>query len=1014
MHFSYLILPLLLTLPVGALLLVYLYRRREHADRPLMLLCAAGTLWAVFYGLEFSLMSPQAMMWAVKIQYIGILSAPLAWLLLGLHLNQMLAQRSYRFYLVILIVPVMSLLLVWTNEYHHLYWRAKHIEAIQGVNFFRSEYGPLFWVQLTYNYILNLIGAALMVSSLFSSPAYYLRQRVAVIVALLLPWLANALYVFRIEPLSMVDFTPFTIVLSAAILVLGVFRYRLGDVVPVARDHVLSRMMDGMLVFDYQLRLLDCNEAVLPILNRSAQPISESATSLLAEHPRILSLLETNVEYQEAYLESGNNRIFHVTVEQLQPESSQTSQLVLFRDLTRSRQTQDILSLVIEGTAADLGEDFFPSLISSIGMALGGVFALSGTLTEDCERVETLAVWDKGEMTDNFSYLLDGSPCSKVIESSSCVFRKDVADLFPRDTMLAERQIKAYVGTRLVASDGSLLGVILVLFDHELAEDDQSLSVLQVFAMRAAAELERREAEARLHASESRYRGIIETTRDGVCLLQTDGTIQFVNFPFTNMLGSSSAAIIGANILNVFNGDSVKIQQLLVLEDEVLEFSLTTEQSRGESGAFGKLLWLNVSKSVDISESGEPQGILLLCTDITKQHELQESNREFEIQLQQSQKLESLGLLAGGIAHDFNNLLMPVMGYLDLIERSSSQDSDNREYVNRIREAGNRLVDLCAQMLTYSGKGQLLERTVLINTVITEMKDLIRASVNNDHAIQYELGEEVEAIRSDESQMNQVILNLVINAAESFDEGSAGQITIRTGNSILQKEDLKQLRNGESASPGRYIYLEVEDTGSGISESDQDRLFEPFYTTKFTGRGLGLAVVFGIVRSNSGMLRLRSRLGQGTCFRVYLPASDEQELGLDAVIPVVEETWLGKGELLLVDDEEFVRTVEKQLLVSLGFDVDEAGNAKEAFAKFQAREGCYDACVIDLSMPEINGLQLLEQLKDQNPELKVILTSGFSEQDVSKKITHYKNVIFLQKPFELEQLRQCCQAMGLS
>ena len=271
---TFLTAPLFLALPIGGALFLYLWRQQNQAELPLLVLLGSATVWSTFYGLEIALENEVAMLWSVKFAYLGILAAPVGWLVLGLHLHSQLLARSRRFYILLLAIPALTLALVWTNEFHYLFWSKKTVVEFDGQHYFKSEYGPFFWLHLAYAYTLNTIGAAFVLASLFTSQRFYLLQRIVMGIALFLPWTANATYVFRIEPFSVVDLSPFALVVSTILMIFGVFRYRIGDIIPIARDHIISRMTDGILLFDTPGRLIDANDAGLAVLTTPEQPRS--------------------------------------------------------------------------------------------------------------------------------------------------------------------------------------------------------------------------------------------------------------------------------------------------------------------------------------------------------------------------------------------------------------------------------------------------------------------------------------------------------------------------------------------------------------------------------------------------------------------------------------------------------------------------------------------------------------------------------------------------------------------
>lgn len=308
---------------------------------------------------------------------------------------------------------------------------------------------------------------------------------------------------------------------------------------------------------------------------------------------------------------------------------------------------------------------------------------------------------------------------------------------------------------------------------------------------------------------------------------------------------------------------------------------------------------------------------------------------QLEAQLFQAQKMESLGVLAGGVAHDFNNLLMPLVGYVDLIRNRISGDPETSGYLDSIQLSGEKLANLCNQMLIYSGGGHFVKTVIDIKEQIIEVQDLVRAAIPSSFRITYHIENGVPAVKADATQFNQVLMNLLINASEAMDPNQAGTITVSTGQTYLDSKPEKTLHFGESINPGNYVYVEIQDEGVGISEENQSRLFDPFFTTKFTGRGLGMAVVFGIVKAHMGAVDIHSKIGIGTTIRAYFPATEDAiTQAKNTKQTKLFETTTLNGRILVVDDEPDVRALMRRMLQKMGFEVVEAEDGAKGLEIF--------------------------------------------------------------------------------
>ena len=324
-----------------------------------------------------------------------------------------------------------------------------------------------------------------------------------------------------------------------------------------------------------------------------------------------------------------------------------------------------------------------------------------------------------------------------------------------------------------------------------------------------------------------------------------------------------------------------------------------------------------------------------------------------------------------------------------------------------MREAGAKLADLCGQMLTYSGRGKFVKRSLDLNESLGRLTDLVRASTAKSVQIDYNLSSDLPPIRGDETQLDQIVINLVINASDSMTHLKTGHIRISTGEQILDAGQLKKLSNGEAADPGRYVYIEVADEGSGIEAPDIPRLFEPFFTTKFTGRGLGMAVVFGIVKSHRGVIDVNSTPGVGTRIRIYFPANTERQ-----VMTTNRDRSAPQGTVLVVDDEEMVRNTVCNMLESAGYEVITANDGKLGYAVFLENEDLLSACVIDATMPELDGYSLAEKIRARRQLMPVVLVSGYQVEEFDTENLGRTNIVFLQKPFDSTELVSAVASAG--
>ena len=371
-----------------------------------------------------------------------------------------------------------------------------------------------------------------------------------------------------------------------------------------------------------------------------------------------------------------------------------------------------------------------------------------------------------------------------------------------------------------------------------------------------------------------------------------------------------------------------------------------------------------------------------------------------ERQLQQSQKLESLGVLAGGIAHDFNNILTGMMGFTEMTLKKLPPTSPLRGNLDVVMKGGKRAADLCRQMLAYTGKSSFALERVDLRWLIEEMPHLLQSSISKKAILNLNLQPDLPPIQADPSQIRQVVMNLIINASESLGD-QPGVITVSASARRCDESTLCQTYLANDLPPGLYVQLEVSDTGCGMDAETQARMFEPFYTTKFTGRGLGLAAVLGIVRAYKGALNVTSEPGQGTTFKVLLPALESvgdrdaameelrnEECGMSADVDDVQSAIRIPqffGGVLFVDDEPLLRDLGRDALEDMGFTVLIAVDGRDAAEVYQARAAEIDLVLLDLTMPRMDGGEALAALRQLNPDVRVVLASGYSREEVAER-----------------------------
>jgi C4-dicarboxylate-specific signal transduction histidine kinase/ActR/RegA family two-component response regulator len=396
--------------------------------------------------------------------------------------------------------------------------------------------------------------------------------------------------------------------------------------------------------------------------------------------------------------------------------------------------------------------------------------------------------------------------------------------------------------------------------------------------------------------------------------------------------------------------------------------------------------------------------------EISIRKHAEEERNQLESKMQQTQKLESLGVLAGGIAHDFNNILLAIIGNADLALMKLNPESPAKDNLQKIEQAAARAAELSKQMLAYSGKGKFIVESLNLNRLLEEMLHMLEVSISKKAVIRLNLNNPLPSVEADATQMRQIFMNLVINASEAIGDKS-GVIAITTGCMDCNQNYLKDVWLDDNISEGLYVYVEVADTGCGMDQATLEKIFDPFFTTKFTGRGLGMSAVLGIIRGHKGAIKVYSEPGKGSNFKILLPASEKPAELFN--VELSKNDWKGSGKVLLVDDEETVRGVGTEMLKELGFDVLTACDGRDALEVFKKNLDTRFV-ILDLTMPHMDGEQCFRELHQVKPGVKVIMSSGFNEQEVTQKFVGKGLAGFIQKPYKLSVLRDAIMKMDLN
>jgi PAS domain S-box-containing protein len=599
--------------------------------------------------------------------------------------------------------------------------------------------------------------------------------------------------------------------------------------------------------------------------------------SEMEDHARRVARREGGIaeQYERRFVgKDGRERVLLVSASPVQQDGAEyAGAFAMLTDITARQRVERAIRAIAQGAASSTGAEFYGTMTLALAETLDAdLAAICELVSRDPARMRTLALSIDGELREDVEYELADTPCDEVISEGARCYASGVASLFPDDETLARLNVEAYVGVPLMGAEGRVMGVASVMFREPLEDPQLVETVLDVFAARTAAEIER------LRAEEERLR--------------------------------------------------------------------------------------------------------------------------LEREIQETQRLESLTLMAGGVAHDFNNILMGVLGNAELALEELPAGIHARSLINDIIIAATRAADLSAKMLAYSGHGVYSMERLDLADLVRDLKHLVDASTGRRVVVEFHLPTSVPVVRGDRTQLTQVTMNLVANAADAVD-GTQGSVQVTVGLVEMTHADLATARPVEHPlNPGRYVYLDVTDTGRGMSPETLARAFDPFFSTKFAGRGLGLAATEGIVRSHRGAMFVESEEGKGTRVRVVLPlARNGEERHDEAGNPI-----------LVVDDEEQVRRVATRVLNGRGYAVRCAADGREAIDLLGTMERPA-LVLLDVTMPGVGGEAVLRELRAIDPSIPVILSSGFTEEQAMERLSGAEVEAFLHKPYRPSALLRTVESL---
>ncbi|RJQ46951.1 MAG: response regulator [Nitrospiraceae bacterium] len=755
----------------------------------------------------------------------------------------------------------------------------------------------------------------------------------------------------------------------------------------------------GILHFDKDGTATACNDAFAAIIGAPKSRIAgfNMRTSLKDEKMKaaVESCLSGHTGYYEGnYLSVLGNKLTPLRARfscMFANEGYVTGGIAVFEDISEQKKYEEILRHIAEELSAETGEAFFHSLVTFLAQTLGTEYAFIGELsTEKTNTVKTIAVFASEQITDNFEYDLAHTPCEHVVGKSPCTFPSNVQQQFPEDHMLTDMEIESYIGTPLFDSGKHPIGILVALDSKPLADAKFAESLLSVLASRSAAELERRKYEKKLNESETKYRMLFENANDAIYLINPE-TTRIVD---CNTKSAEMDCYAVGELKKMTAKDLHPEQEWAILPAifrEVAEKGFSNNiTGLHHKRKDGKIVPIEVNASmVDI---GGKLFNLSIVRDISERKKLED-------QLIHAQRMEAIGQLAGGIAHDFNNMLTALIGYGNLLKIKLKDNENLTHIVNQILGITERGASLIRDLLAFSRKQIIELKPLHLFTMIENTLKLLPRLLGERIEIRKNLAEQDLVIMADSIQLEQVMMNLASNARDAMPRG--GVFSISTERVEIDNAFIEAYGHGV---PGTYALLSVSDTGTGMDEETIERIFEPFFTTKEVGKGtgLGLAMIYGIIRQHNGFILVFSELGNGTTFNVYFPVSTRSVEA--ASHAEASEPAGGTETILLAEDEPDVRNAVKTILQEFGFSVLEAVDGEDAIEKFKNSKHRIHLLLFDVAMPKKSGLEAYEEIKKISPDQKAIFTSGYAWNIQQAKMILVDELNFIAKPVHPEEL----------
>jgi PAS domain S-box-containing protein len=942
-----------------------LNRRANIIGSVLMIIAA---LWILTHSLEIGIPTASYKAYLMGLQLIWGLLAMSLWLMYIIQYSAPKKWQISRIYALFGIMPLLAIAAVTTNHIYGLMWIATGLNIHNPYLPLEPTYGLFYWVCMIYISALTVYGSFLILKNVVLQHNFRSWEPWTLILAAVIPLLVAILEVTGfIQTTGLtIGITPFFSGIGAIILVWSLPRFHRQKIIPVAYHTVFESIGDCVVVLNMQNRVVDLNPAAEHLVGyTNSEALGLPVEQLWPNWPsQSLSSESASSKYEDLVLTSaGAQRTYNLRIHIIvDSENRPINKVALMVDITESKQTkQELLESKI---LIDTVIENIP-LMLFLKEATDLRFVIFNRAGEELLGYDRKALLGKNNLdlfpAEQAAYFM--AKDREVLDGEA-----DMLDI-PEEPILTAKKGQRLLHTQKVCirgADGTtkyLLGI---------SEDIT----------------ERRQAENALEESEERYRTLFEKATEGIIIADIESReLKYVNPAICKMLGYSQEELTKMSV-NDLHFQTFSEQAIVEFDAHSIGKTLSTNIPLLKKD--GALIYMDITGTNAIIDG-------VMCnigffTDVTERRQMEEERQKFA-------RLESIGTLAGGIAHDFNNILTGIMGNIGLAKgyNDSGETGECTEVLLEAERASLRAKGLTQQLLTFSKGGVPIKKLTSIENVIEDAANF--ALRGSNIKCEFSLPDDLWSVKIDQGQIGQVIDNMVINSSQAMPEG--GIIQIKAQNIILE-EGLIPLPSGI------YVQVSVEDHGVGISEKNLVRMFEPYFTTKVKGNGLGLATSYSIIKNHGGHIIVKSKLGIGTTFTIYLPASKEP-------VPVKDEfvkdiAIHGSGKILVMDDEEVIGILLKKMLANSGYNVELATNGKEAIQKYsEAMEAGkpFAGVILDLTVPGgMGGKEVIKKLLEIDPDVKAIVSSGYSTDQTMSNFKEYGFSGVVAKPYAVGEIEK--------